>query len=63
MFVLMYEAAYEGQMVLGVYSSLDSAKKAVQEMRTRRDMVIRQITVDAGPDFEAGELVWSYEGE
>jgi hypothetical protein len=63
MFVLMYEAAYEGQTVLGVYSSLDIAKKAVQEVGARWDLVIREFLLDGAPDFALGALVWSYVGE
>lgn len=70
MFVLAYEAAYEGQSILGVYSSLDAALVAVQRYTERdprspfyRDLVIRRIELDAPAQLEAGEVVWTYVAE
>jgi len=72
MFVLAYEHDYEGQIVLGVYSSLESAMAAVGRHGISahgdwredllRDLVIREIALDAGPVFEAGRQVWWYDG-
>jgi len=66
MFILAYESTYENQIILGVYSSLDTAMIAVQRY-TRdcsdsifyRDFVIRQFTVDAEPEMDTGIVVWS----
>jgi hypothetical protein len=65
MFILAYEAIHENQIILGVYSSLDTAMIAVQRY-TRddpdsvfyRDLVIRQFTVDAEPRMDTGIVVW-----
>jgi len=72
MFILAYESAYENQIILGVYSSLDTAMIAVQRYTedepdsihphgtscTYRDLVIRQFTVDAEPEMDTGIVVW-----
>jgi hypothetical protein len=73
MYVLAYEAQYEGQTVLGVYSTLDAAMAAVGRHGISahgdwrecllEDLVIREIELDAGPVFEAGREVWWYDGE
>lgn len=70
MFVLAYEVDYEGQSVLGVYSSLDQAMVAVQRYTEDdrrsifyRDLVIRQFHVDAAAELDAGLVVWSYPEE
>ncbi len=69
MFLLAYEAAYEGQEVLGVYSSLDSAMAAMQRYTSDgqsifyRDLVIRQFSLDAEAALEAGIVVWEYPNE
>lgn len=66
MFVLAYEVHYEGQSVLGVYSTLDAALAAVQRYTEGRrsimhqDLVIRHIELDADASFEAGVMVWEY---
>lgn len=66
MFVLVYEVAYEGQQVLGVYSSLESAMVAVQRHaeKTHRiflsDLVIYQYEVDADAGLESGQEVWHW---
>ena len=65
MFILAYESTYENQIILGVYSSLDTAMIAVQRY-TRddsdsvfyRDLVIRQFTVDAETQMDTGIVVW-----
>jgi len=65
MFILAYESTYENQIILGVYSSLDTAMIAVQRYTedepdsiTYRDLVIRQFTVDAEPEMDTGIVVW-----
>ena len=69
MFLLAYEAHYEGQMVLGVYSTLDAAMVAMQRYTSDgeaffyRDLVIRQMSVDAEPDLDAGVVVWEFPSE
>lgn len=69
MYILSYERDYEGQMVLGVYATLDSAMVAVQRQgfsihgderpSLRDDLVIRRFAVDAEPEFDAGTIVWA----
>jgi hypothetical protein len=66
MFILAYESTYENQIILGVYSSLDTAMIAVQRYTEDdpdsvfyRDLVIRQFTVDAEPEMDTGTVVWS----
>lgn len=66
MFILAYESAYENQIILGVYSSLDTAMVAVQRYTRNeldsvfyRDLVIRQYTVDEVPEMDTGTVVWS----
>lgn len=66
MFILAYESTYENQIILGVYSSLDTAMIAVQRYTEDdpdsifyRDLVIRQFTVDAEPEMDTGIVVWS----
>jgi hypothetical protein len=66
MFILAYESTYENQIILGVYSSLDTAMIAVQRYTEDdpdsvfyRDLVIRQFTVDAEPQMDTGIVVWS----
>ena len=66
MFILAYESTYENQIILGVYSSLDTAMIAVQryigddpDSIFYRDLVIRQFTVDAEPEMDTGIVVWS----
>ena len=66
MFILAYESTYENQIILGVYSSLDTAMIAVQRYTQDepdsvfyRDLVIRQFTVDAEPEMDTGIVVWS----
>lgn len=70
MFVLAYEVQYEGQSVLGVYSSLDSARAAMHRYTERdprspfySDLVIRQFELDVDGQLEAGEVVYSYVAE
>jgi hypothetical protein len=71
MFILAYESAYENQIILGVYSSLDTAMVAVQRYTRNelesvfyRDLVIRQFTVDAEPEMDTGTVVWdNWHGE
>jgi hypothetical protein len=65
MFILAYESTYENQIILGVYSSLDTAMIAVQRYTEDdpdsiiyRDLVIRQFTVDAEPQMDTGIVVW-----
>ena len=70
MYVLAYEVEYEGQQVLGVYSSLDFAIAAAQghgisehgDFRESllHDLVIRHFAVDAAAELDAGEVVWEY---
>jgi hypothetical protein len=73
MFILAYEVDYEGQQVLGVYSTLDAAMVAVQRQGISEhgdfrecllhDLVIRQVVLDAEPEFDAGTVVWAYPQE
>lgn len=72
MYVLAYEVPYEGQSVLGVYGSADSALAAVRRYTERdprspfyADLVIRRIELDVDAEMEAGEVVWRwcYDGE
>lgn len=73
MFVLAYEVPYEGQTVLGVYSTLDAALVAVQRQGISahgdfresllHDLVIRQFTLDGEPEFDGGSVVWEYQLE
>jgi hypothetical protein len=72
MYILSYEHTYEGQIVLGVYSTLDHAMGAVGRHGISAhgdwreglldDLVIRELTLDADPEFEAGRIVWYYDG-
>lgn len=68
MFVLAYEVPYEGQSVLGVYSSLETARAAMARYTERdprsvfySDLVIRQFELDVDGQMDAGVVVYSYE--
>ena len=59
MYVLMYEADYEGQQVFGVYASREDAVAAADSFGDSHGIVVRYWEVGAAPSWDEGRLVYS----
>jgi hypothetical protein len=55
-YVLIYREKYEGDTLLGVYTTLDKAKEAKEKARNVGHVVILGVDQDEDPIFDVGAI-------